>query len=49
MHIEINKEEEKEEWDEANYERNKQFEKFTTDTVAMKEKMISFSQGSRDG
>ena len=42
MHVEINEEEEKEEWDErdnANYETNKQFEKFIMDIVAMKEKM----------
>ena len=42
VHVEINEEEEKEEWDErdkANYERNKQFEKLTMDIVAMKEKM----------
>ena len=42
MHVEINKEEEKEEWDErdkVDYERNKQFEKLTANTVAMKEKM----------
>ena len=42
IHVEINKEEEKEEWDEkdkADYERNKQFEKLAEDIVAMKEKM----------
>ena len=42
MHLEINEEEEKKEWDErekANYERNKQFEKLATETIAMKEKM----------
>ena len=42
MHVKIHDEEEKEEWDEkdeADYVRNKEFEKLTTDTVAMKEKM----------
>ena len=42
MHVEIYDEEEKEEWDEkdkADYERNKQFEKFAVDTMAIKEKM----------
>ncbi|KAL0015539.1 hypothetical protein SO802_002608 [Lithocarpus litseifolius] len=54
VHIEINEEEEKEEWDErdrADYERQKQFEKLTTDTVAMKEKMEKMqlaSQGMDD-
>ena len=42
-HVEINdNEDEKEEWDEKDkvvYERNKQFEKLTTETIAMKEKM----------
>ena len=42
VHVEIHDEEEKEEWDEkdkVDYERNKQFEKFTVDTMAIKEKM----------
>ena len=42
VHIEIHEEEEIEEWDErdnADYERNKQFERLTVDTMAMKEKM----------
>ena len=42
VHVEINEEEEKEEWDErdkADYDRNKQLEKLTADTVAMKEKI----------
>jgi len=42
IHVEIHDEDEGEEWDErdkAEYERNKQFEKLTADTVAMKEKM----------
>ena len=42
-HVEINDDEEKvEEWDKkdkAEYERNKQFEKLTTETMAMREKM----------
>ena len=42
-HVEIrDDEEEVEEWDEkdkAEYERNKQFEKLTTETIAMREKM----------
>ena len=41
-HVEIHDDEEGEgqdERDKADYERNKQFEKLTTDTVAMKEKM----------
>ena len=41
-HVEIIDDEEGEGWDEkdkANYERNKQFEKLTTDTSAMREKM----------
>ena len=39
MHIDINEEQDKDERDKADYERNKKFEKLTTDTVAMKEKM----------
>ena len=42
VHVKIHNEEEKEEWDEkdkVDYERNKQFEKFTMDTMAIKEKM----------
>ena len=42
VHVEIHDEEEKEEWDEkdkVDYERNKQFEKFIVDTMAIKEKM----------
>ena len=42
VHMEINKEEEKEEWDErdkVDYERNKQIYKLTVDIVAIKEKM----------
>ena len=41
-HVEIPDNEEGEGWDErdkANYEMNEQFEKLTTETVAMKEKM----------
>ena len=41
-HVEVHDEDEGEDQDErdkAEYERNKQFEKLTTDTVAMKEKM----------
>ena len=41
-HVEIIDDEEGEGWDEkdkANYERNKQFEKLTTETLAMREKM----------
>ena len=41
-HVEIIDDEEGEGWDEkdkANYERNKQFEKLTTETSAMREKM----------
>ena len=42
-HVEIHDDEEKEEeWDEKDkveYERNKQFEKLTTETMAMREKM----------
>ena len=55
VHVEIHDEEEKEEWDEkdkADYERNKQFEKLTADTMAMKEDgedATSIPQGSRDG
>ena len=40
IHVDIHDEDE--DWDErdkAEYERNKQFEKLTTDTMAMKEKM----------
>ena len=40
IHVDIHDEDE--DWDErdkAEYERNKQFEKLTTDTIAMKEKM----------
>ena len=42
IHVETRDEDEGEDWDErdkAEYERNKQFEKLTADTVAMKEKM----------
>ena len=42
IHVDIHDEEEGEDWDETDrdkYERNKQFEKLTADTVAMKEKM----------
>ena len=43
LHVEIlDDEEEKEEWDEKDkveYERNKQFEKLTAKTMAMREKM----------
>ena len=42
VHVEIHDEDEREEWDEkdrVDYKRNKQFEKLTADTVAMKEKM----------
>ena len=42
VHVEINEEEEKEEWDErdkADYDRNKQLEKLTVDAMAMKEKI----------
>ena len=55
VHVEIHDEEQKEEWDEkdkADYERNKQFEKLTADTMAMKEDgedATSIPQGSRDG
>ena len=41
-HVEIHDDEDGEGWDErdkANYKRNKQFEKLTVDTVAMKENM----------
>ena len=41
-HVEIPNDEEGEGWDErdkADYERNKQIEKLTANTVAMKEKM----------
>ena len=41
-HVEIIDDEEGEGWDgkdKANYERNKQFEKLTTETSAMREKM----------
>ena len=40
--VDVNEEEDKEEWDEkdeTDYERNKQFEKLTTGNLAMKEKM----------
>ncbi|KAL0011011.1 hypothetical protein SO802_006119 [Lithocarpus litseifolius] len=46
-HVEIHDDEKGEGWDErdkANYERNRQFEKPTTDTVAMKEKMEKMQQ-----
>ena len=43
LHVEIHDdEEEEEEWDEKDkveYERNKQFEKLTAETMAMREKM----------
>ena len=42
IHVEIHDDEEDEEWDEKDkveYERNKQFEKLTTETIAMKENM----------
>ena len=41
-HVEIHDDEEDEEWDEKDkveYERNKQFEKLTAETIAMKENM----------
>ena len=41
-HVEIPEDEEVKDWDErdkVDYERNKQFEKLTTETVATKEKM----------
>ena len=41
-HVKIHDEEEDEEWDEKDkvkYERNKQFEKLTIETIAMREKM----------
>ena len=50
MHVEIHDEEKKEEWDEkdkADYERNKQFEKLTANTVAMKEKMEKMQRAFR--
>ena len=40
--VDVNEEEDKEEWDEkdkTDYERNKQFEKLTAENLAMKEKM----------
>ena len=49
VHVEIHDEEEK---DKADHERNKQFEKLTADTMAMKEDgedATSIPQGSRDG
>ena len=54
VHIEISEEEEKEDWDErdkSDYERNEQFEKLTTDTMAMKDgkDATSLLQGSRYG
>ena len=39
VHIDINEEQDKDERDKADYERKKKFEKLTTETVAMKEKM----------
>ena len=42
IHVEIHDEDEREDWDEKNKakcERNKQFEKLATNTVAIKEKM----------
>ena len=40
IHVDIHDEDEDcDERDKAEYERNKQFEKLTTDTMAMKEKM----------
>ena len=42
IHVEIHVEKEWEDWDErdkAEYEKKKQFEKLTADTMAMKEKM----------
>ena len=56
-HVEISKDEEVEGWgerDNANYERNKQFEKLTVKIVAMKEKMekmqlaVCLAQGMDD-
>ena len=38
-HVDIHDGDEGEDWDKAEYERNKQFEKLTMDIVAMKEKM----------
>ena len=54
VHIEISEEKEKEDWDErdkSDYERNEQFEKLTTDTMAMKDgkDATSLLQGSRYG
>ena len=42
IHVEIHGKDEGEEWDEKDkveYEKNKQFEKLTADSMAMKEKM----------
>ena len=39
VHIDINEEQDKDERDKADYKRKKKFEKLTTETVAMKEKM----------
>ena len=52
MHVEIHDEDERKEWDEkdrADYKRNKQFEKLTADTVAMKEKMEKLQLAFRKG
>ena len=52
VHVEIHDEDEREEWDEkdrADYKRNKQFEKLTADTVAMKEKMEKLQLAFRKG
>ena len=52
VHVEIHDKDEREEWDEkdrADYKRNKQFEKLTADTVAMKEKMEKLQLAFRKG
>ena len=52
VHVEIHDEDEREEWDEkdrVDYKRNKQFEKLTADTVAMKEKMEKLQLAFRKG
>ena len=52
VHVEIHDKDEREEWDEkdrADYKRNKQFEKLTADTMAMKEKMEKLQLAFRKG
>ena len=52
VHVEIHDKDEREEWDEkdrADYKRNKQFEKLTVDTMAMKEKMEKLQLAFRKG